>query len=169
MEVLTEVPQTGTRLRIDADRQFEGHAGDSIMRVQGQGRDGSQVFDATYVETSAEEAKVIGALLRALRQPPQELSDEISQEVQATFGARLGGRDAHQISQIVSRVWWQNAQRLLGSQDDREQQLEHLAERFERAAASRRQAPAYGAAGNGSEHQPKVQQAQPKVQQAQRR
>jgi hypothetical protein len=143
MEVTTEVPQTGTRLRIDADRQFEGQAGDSVLRVQGQSRDGSQVFDAIYVETNADEAQAVGTLLRSLRQPPQELSDEISQEVQATFGSKLGGRDAHQISQIVVRAWRQQALHLLGSQPDPDSRLEHLAERFQRAAANRRQPAAY--------------------------
>jgi len=157
MEVMTEVPQTGTKLRIDADRQFEGQAGDSVLRVQGQSRDGSQVFDAIYVETNADEAQVVGTLLRALRQPPQELSDEISQEVQATFGSKLGGRDAHQISQIVTRAWRQHALQLLGAQPEREQRLEQIAERFERAAANRRQAPAYGRAGNGSQQEQKGQ------------
>ncbi|HWF25918.1 MAG TPA: hypothetical protein VG275_10745 [Solirubrobacteraceae bacterium] len=142
MEVTTEVPQTGTRLMIDADRDFDTPSGDSVLRVRGERRDGAQVLDAAYVEVDGQEAQAIAQALRQIRQPTPELHDEIAREVQAAFGARLGARDASQIAQIVSRAWWQHLGVHLGTeQQEREQRLQRLAERFERASAKRRGAP----------------------------
>ena len=144
-EVITEVPQTGTRLRIDADREFDVQSGDSVLRVRGERKDGGQVLDAAYVEVDGQEAQAVAYALRQVRQPSPELHDEIAREVQAAFGARLGARDASQIAQIVSRAWWQHLGAQLGAdQNEREQRLERLAQRFERAAAKRRGAPSTG-------------------------
>lgn len=152
MEVTTQVPQTGTKLRIDADRQFEGQAGDSVLRVQGQSPDGGQVFDAAYVEVDAQEAQAIGMLVRNLRQPTPELQDAIAQDVLAPFTAKLSGKDAAQIAHIVTKAWWDQLASYLGPQGEREQRIERLAERFDRAAAKRKQP--FGASteeGNGQQ------------------
>jgi hypothetical protein len=142
MEVTTEVPQTGTRLLIDADRDFDRPSGDSVLRVRGERKDGGHVLDAAYVEVDGQEAQAVSQALRQIRQPTPELHDEIAREVQAAFGARLGARDAAQIAQIVSRTWWQHLGVHLGTdQQEREHRLQQLAERFERAAAKRRGAP----------------------------
>jgi hypothetical protein len=142
MEVTTEVPQTGTRLMIDADRDFDAPSGDSVLRVRGERRDGGQVLDVAYVEVDGQEAQAIAQALRQIRQPTPELHDEIAREVQAAFGARLGARDASQIAQIVSRAWWQYLGVHLGTeQPEREHRLQRLAERFERASAKRQGAP----------------------------
>jgi hypothetical protein len=106
MEVLTQVPSTGTKLRIDADREFEGQPGDSVLRVQGQTPDGGQtIFDAAYVEMDATEAGVTAKVLRLLRKPDPAVTDEIAQDMLAAFGSKLTARDAHQIAEICARSW----------------------------------------------------------------
>lgn len=154
MEVQTEVP-TGTRLRIDADRQFEGQQGDSVLRIQGERPEGGQVFDATYVEVEHYEAQAIAKILRSLTSPPPEQLDEIAREVQATFGSRLGGRDAQQIAQMAVRSQAQLVGSWLGTSvgsgdiSKPQEQLEYLAERFERAAAKKRNAPSWSQQSEG--------------------
>lgn len=143
MELVTDAP-TGTKLRIDADRQFEGQQGDSVLRVQGERPEGGQVFDATYVEVDDKEAYAIAQLIRTARQPTPELMDTISREVQAMFGSRLSGRDAQQIAQTVGRAWWDwLGSSLSVTEEHRPQYVEALAERFERAAAKKRTPPAF--------------------------
>jgi hypothetical protein len=149
VEVLTEVPQSGTTLKIDNDRSFDGPSpGDSVLRVMGQSKDGTQVFDAAYVEVDPQEAETIALLLRQLRKPGADLTDEISQEVLAAFGSKVSGRDAHQISEICNRAWWQSLKTSFGPHGESPQRIEQLAEKFERAAAKRRNAPSF-TGGNG--------------------
>lgn len=148
MEVTTQVPQTGTKLHIDADRGFDGPSGDSVLRIKGQNQEGSQTFDASYVEVDGPSAQVIAQVLRQIKAPTPELQSEIAREVQATFGDKLGGRDAQQVATIVARAWSQRLIQQMGlPQQQAEQHLDSLAERFERTAAQRRQQPAYSGQG----------------------
>lgn len=139
MEVTTQVPQTGTKLRFDSDRQFEGQSGDSVLRVQGQRPDGGQVFDAAYVEIDPKEADATARLLRQIVAPDQSLQDRIAQEVQATFSSKLSGRDGQQIAHIVSLALQQQVSQWLGGSttEQSRQKIERLAERLERAAGNR--------------------------------
>lgn len=144
MELTTEVPQTGTRLRIDADRQFEQAQGDSVLRVQGE-KDGTPVFDAAYVEVDERDGEAVAQILDWTLTPPPEVQDEIAQQVQATFQSKLSGRDANQIAHIATQATWQAMMQSLGlpspDQIDKTQHpLAKLAERFRRAAAKRRSA-----------------------------
>lgn len=152
MEVTTQAP-SGTKLRIDSDRQFEGQQGDSVLRVQGQSEDGSQVFDATYVEMDPQEAAVLARLARSVIQPSPQLQDKIAQEVQATFASRIGGRDAQQIAHIAAQAVQVQVAAWFGwtdqPTDQAMQPLERLAERLERSAAKRSKAPAFTSGGNG--------------------
>jgi uncharacterized protein (UPF0261 family) len=128
MEVLTEVPQTGTKLFFDADREFDGQAGDTVMRVKGQTREGTPLFDAAYVEVDEESATVVAALLRAIRQPSAEVTDQIAQIAQQAWKG-------------LATIW---------PEAERQERTAKLAERFERAAASRRNAKAL--VGSGSQN-----------------
>lgn len=155
MEVLTEVPQSGTKLRIDADRQFEQQQGDSVLRVQGQSREGSPIFDAAYVEVSDQEAQAVATILQWITQPTPELQDKIAQEVQAAFSSKLSGRDAQQIAHIVTRAQTQALQEYVSLPRTQDQPtngsqhpLQSLSERFQRAAA-RKRGP-YSGSGSGS-------------------
>lgn len=141
MELQTEVPQTGTKVRIDADRGFEGQSGDSILHVQGQSTDGSPTFDAAYVEVNAQEAEAISHVLRWIGSPTPQMLDKVAQEVQATFSSKLGGRDAQQIAQLTATAVRQLVGQWIGAGSDHQvqEQVDTLAERFERAAAKRRQ------------------------------
>lgn len=148
MEVLTAPTQTGTVLRIDSDRQFEGKPGDSVLRMAGESKDGSQVFDATYVECSAEEAHMVGWILRSIRQPSPELLEKMAQEIQATF-SHLSGRDAHQAAEVAwSGIW--SATGL--TDEEMKQHVTTLAERFERASSRAKQP--YGTAHAGGNGEP---------------
>jgi hypothetical protein len=153
MEVLTESPQ-GTKLRIDADRQWEGQQGDSVLRVQGQSADGGAIFDAAYVEIAEQEAQAVSQVLSVLDSPPAELVDHIAQEVQATFRSRLSGRDAAQIAQIATLATQQWVMQSLGASSEQWKQqsgaspIKRLAERFQRAASKRR-GPYAGSKTNG--------------------
>jgi hypothetical protein len=148
VEVQTQSP-SGTKLRIDADRTFEGQTGDGVLRIQGEGHDGGPVFDAAYTEVDPREADTVAKLLRATQQSPQEMKDRIAQEVQATFGSRLGGRDAHQIAEIVGQTWWQQCAAWLGvPTSEAAEKVERLAERFERTAAKRANPAAFSGAGS---------------------
>lgn len=151
MEVTTELPRSGTKLSIDADREFDGgQTGDSVLRVKGQSPDGSQtIFDASYVEVDSNEAAVVGAVLRMLRKPDADTTDQISQEILGAFGAKLGGRDAHQIAEIAHRAWRTQNFGTDWPEEERSQRMEKLAERFERASAQRR-TPAFAGAPGGS-------------------
>lgn len=145
MEVQTQDPQTKTRLRIQGDRTFDRQSGDSVLRVQGQGEDGGQVFDAAYVEVNDQEAQGIGKMLRQLRSPSSELIDQIAQDVLGAYGSKLSGRDAHQIAHVIIRTQWQSLAQQFGQDESQQtQQIDRLAERFERAAANRRTTPSYG-------------------------
>lgn len=149
MEVQTKDPQTKTTLRIQGDRTFDRQSGDSVLRVQGQGEDGSQVFDAAYVEVNEQEAQALGKLLRQLRSPSSEMTDQIAQEILSAYGSKLGGAQAHQIAELVVRAQrWQIAQQFGTDESQQAQAIERLAERFERTAANRR-TPSGGAPGNG--------------------
>lgn len=156
MELTTEVPQTGTKLRIDADRAFEQSGGDTVLRVQGQGTDGGQVFDSAFVELSEQEANAVAKILEWVLQPAPEIQDMIAQEVQATFSSKLSGRDAQQIAHIVQIAQWQAMQQKLGLPspeqvgDQGQHPLRRLAERFQRAAAKKRAA---YSGGNGERQQ----------------
>jgi hypothetical protein len=139
MEVLTEVPRTGTKLRFDSDRHFDRPTGDSVIRVQGQSTDGAQVIDAGYVECSSDEARLIALLIREVADPSPETKDRLAQEVQAMHSARLSGRDARQIAEVASREWWtaiRAASPLLGTEREAGGIATRLAERFERASAT---------------------------------
>lgn len=154
MEVTTQAP-SGTKLRIDADRQFEGQQGDSVLRIQGESPQGGQVFDAAYVEVDDREAQVIGKVVRSMRSPQPELIDTIASEVQSTFSSKLSGRDAHQIAEMCLKAQALAVSHLLGAQDPQQsgEKIERLAERFERAAAKRRNAPSWQTQGNGQQQQ----------------
>jgi hypothetical protein len=148
VEVQTQVPQSGTKLRIQNDRQFDQQSGDSVLRVSGQSQDGSPVYDAAYVEVEAREADTVGRLIRGARSPQPEIQDKISQEVQAAFSSRLSGRDAHQVALIATQAIQQQVAQWLGSPsgqptDQTSQKLERLAERFERAAGLKAAAPSF--------------------------
>lgn len=147
MEVLTQPTQDGIRLRIDSDRQFEGKPGDSVLRVAGE-KDGSQVVDATYVECSPTEAKLVGWILRNLHHPSPELYEKMAQEIQATF-SHLSGRDAHQAAEVAWSGIWDAAG---VSQEETKQQITMLAERFERASARASQPYAATLAGDHEQH-----------------
>jgi hypothetical protein len=149
MEVLTAVPGTGTKLMIDADRQFDVPQGDSTLRIQGQTQDGSPVFDATYVEVTAEEARLVGWFIRAVRQPGPELLDQIAQEVSATYSAKLSGRDSHHIAELAWKGIAELAQEMLGPESS--PGLRALAERFERASARSKRPISTSGTGNGTE------------------
>lgn len=155
MEVLTEVPQTGTKLRFDIDREIERPTGDSVMRVQGQSQDGGNLFDAAYVETNPEEADLVAIVLRETWAPSPETQDQIAQEVQATFGSRLSGRDAAQIAEIATQAQWRAVQQKLGLGDPNKvkKTAQKLAEQFERASAKRRSYTGT-TSGNGQQDQP---------------
>lgn len=156
MEVTTQVPETGQRIKIDADRQFDGQTYDSVVRIQGQNPDGTPSLDATMVQVDEQEAEAIGKLIRSLKSPQQEVLDRIAQEVQATFSAKLSGRDAQQIAHLVHRSWWEQFSSSFGSTDEPERasKVEYLAERFYRAAG-RSRTPFTGSAssGNGEQQQ----------------
>jgi hypothetical protein len=142
---------TGTKLRIDADREFEGQPGDSVLRVQGQTPDGGQtIFDAAYVEMDATEAGVTAKVLRLLRKPDPAVTDEIAQDMLAAFGSKLTARDAHQIAEICARSWRDQIGREWPD-DERGPRIDKLAERFERASAQRK-TPAFAGAGNGAQN-----------------
>lgn len=145
--VTTEVPETGTRLHIDADRPFDRHAGDGVLRVAGYSPDGSPVFDAAYAELDQEEAQLLAWLCRNAMAPTPETRDRYAQEVQATFSSKLSGRDAHQVADIIARAQWDALQEQMGiaSQAGNLAVAQRLAERFERTAA----AIAVPAAGTG--------------------
>lgn len=149
MDLTTEVPQTGTRLRIDADRQFEGQPGDGTLRIAGE-REGSQVFDATYVEVDEKEADLTAWLLRAIRTPTPELLDRVAQEVQATFSSKLSGREARQTADIMWQAIRAQVREYAGVKGEHDTMVDKLAERFERAAARRRQAFAHAGGGDGT-------------------
>lgn len=151
MEVQTEVPQTGTRLRIDNDRQFDRPTGDSVIRVQAQSPDGGQVSDVTLVEVSGQESNLISFVLRQVQNPTQKTQELLATEVQAAFPSRLLGRDANQIAQLVARTHWLAVQQQagIGDENQAEKAIQQLAERFERAAAKSRTP--YGT--NGSQEQ----------------
>lgn len=149
-EVMTEVPESGTKLRIDADRSFERPTGDSVLRIWGQTPDGAQVLDAAYVECNAKEADLIGHVLRQGATPAPSTVDTIAQEVLATFGSKLSGRDAHQIATIAAKAQWLAAANRLGisGEQEAERTVNELAERFERASA-KAQTPPFMGGGNG--------------------
>lgn len=150
MELLTQVPETGTKLRIDSDRQFDRPHGDSVLRVQGSSADGgANVFDAAYVELNDQEAVLVGHLLRQTLQPSPKTQDMLAQEIQAAFSSQLSARDAAQIAAIVSRAWWNAAQAQIGIGEEPETKrlVGKLAERFDRTAAKRRE-PAWSANGD---------------------
>jgi hypothetical protein len=157
MEITAQAP-TGTELRIQSDRQFDAQEQhDSVLRIQGN-KDGSQVFDAAYVEVTSREADCVAKLLRNARQPYPELQDAIAQEVQAAFSSKLTGRDAQQIAHLVTTATQQQVSRWMGgsssaSPEQAGQQVERTAEKFERAAGQKRSAPAYtsGAGGGGQQ------------------
>lgn len=148
MEVLTQVPSSGTKLRIDADREFDaGQSGDSVLRVQGQTPDGGQtIFDAAYVEVDAAEAEVTAKVLRGLRKPDRDMTDGISQDILAAFGGKLNAREAHQIAEIAASAWRDRAGQGTWPQEECGPRLDKLAERFERASAQRKQ-PAFSGGG----------------------
>jgi len=147
VELTVDNPQTGTKLRLESDRQLERQQGDSVMRIQAQGQDGGQVFDAAYVECDAQEADLIAHLLHETQYQSPQTQDTIAQEVQATFASKLSGRDAAQIAQIVALSWRRATQSRLGVGDEAEaeQIINRLVERFSRAASKRREP----ASGNG--------------------
>lgn len=154
MEVTTQVPETGQRIKIDTDRQFDDRMYDSVFRVQGQNPDGTPSLDATMVQVDEQESEAIGKLIRSLKSPQQDVLDRIAQEVQATFGSKLGGRDAQQIAQLVHRSWWEQFSSAFGGTDEPERasKVEHLAERFFRAAG-RSRTPYTSGSGNGQQQQ----------------
>jgi hypothetical protein len=154
VELTVDNPQTGTKLRLESDRQLERQQGDSVMRVQAQGQDGGQVFDAAYVECDAQEAELIATVLRETQQQSPQMQDGVAQEVQATFASKLSGRDAAQIAQIVARSSRQAVQTQLGIGDEAEaeQAINRLVERFSRAASKRREP----ASGNGAQQSPRA-------------
>lgn len=153
MEVTTELPRSGTKLSIDADREFDGgQTGDSVLRVKGQSSDGSQtIFDAAYVEVDANEAAVVGGVLRMLRKPDADTTDQIAQEILGAFGSKLTGREAHQLAEIAAQTWRKQNFGTDWPEEQRGQRIEKLAERFERASAQRR-TPAFAGAGNGRDN-----------------
>lgn len=153
MQVEAQVPDTGTRLRLDADRQFESQQGDSVLRVQGQTPDGSPVFDAVYVEVTGQEARAVALLAEFIQKPPAQVEDAIAQEVQAAFSSRLTGRDAQQVAHIAHLAIWQALAPTLGidprsmpNPAEGQNPLRRVIERFQRAAA-KKQAPWAGAQG----------------------
>jgi hypothetical protein len=154
VELTVDNPQTGTKLRLESDRQLERQQGDSVMRVQAQGQDGGQVFDAAYVECDAQEAELIATVLRETQYQSPQMQDRVAQEVQATFASKLSGRDAAQIAQIVARSSRQAVQTQLGIGDEAEaeQAINRLVERFSRAASKRREP----ASGNGAQQSPRA-------------
>lgn len=166
MEVQTQAP-SGTKLRIDADRQFEGQQGDSVLRIQGESPQGGQVFDAAYVEVDDREAQVIAKVIRSMRSPQPELIDAIASEVQATNSSKLSGRDAHQIAEMAVRAQAQAVAYLLGTTDTQQagEKIERLAERFERAAAKKRNAPSWQSQGGNGQQQQQQGQGTPGGQQ----
>lgn len=137
-EMLVEDQKTGTKLRLDSDRQWQHPQGDSVMRVQSQTKDGGQ-FDTAYVECDPQEADLIAILLHEVTYPSPQTLDTIAQEVHAAFSSKLSGRDAAQIAQIVGRQWWQAIQPLLGAGGETEKAMKGLEERFTRAAAKSRE------------------------------
>ena len=157
MELTVDNPQTGTKLRLDSDRQLERQQGDSVIRVQALGQDGGQVFDAAYVECDAQEADLIATLLHGTQYQSPQTQDTIAQEVQAAFASKLSGRDAAQIAQIVARSWRQAIQTQLGIGDEAEaeQIVNKLGERFSRAASKRREP----ASSNGGQQRGRVAQS----------
>lgn len=149
MEVVTQVPSTGTKLHIDADREFDHQSGDAVLRILGQASDGHQVLDAAYVQCNATEANLIGYLLRQTLTPQPETTDVITQEILAAFGSQLSARQASQISQMASRAQWSTlSQQLATDQQNAERQINELAERFQRASA-KAETPAFAGSGNG--------------------
>lgn len=154
MELVLDHPQAaGGKIRLDSDRQFDRQQGDSVMRFQTL-VDGTQVFDATYAELSAEEADLMGELLRQVRQPSQLTQDRIAQEVHAIFQGTIGGRDAAQIAAIVGQSWWKAIRDQLGVGDEPEAEriVNGLAQRFDRTASKRRE-PAAASNGSGTQQQ----------------
>lgn len=144
MQLTTQDPQTGTKVRIEADRGFDNQGdGDSVLRILGLREDGSQTFDAEYVEVDPREADGIARLLRHVRQPTQELQDRVAQEIQAMYSARLSARDAQQIAQVTVQATQRQISQWMGysSPEQASKKIERLAERFERAAAQRSQSP----------------------------
>jgi hypothetical protein len=150
MEVITEVPNTGTKLRIDADREFDRQTGDAVLRIFGQSPEGEQVLDAAYVEVNTREADLLADALREARTPMPYTNDALTQEIQAAFSSKLSARDAAQIAQIAHRTRWQGiVGRWAGNEADAERTINELAERFERASAKADTPATGGYTGNG--------------------
>lgn len=135
MEVLAEVPETGTKLRFDTDRQFDGGPGDATLHIEGLKDDGSKIHDGTYVEVTPEEAGLVAWFVRAIRQPTPELRDKITQEIQSAYGSCLSGREAQQVGDLAWRGIMDAAQGKLGAgRPTAERTMDRLAERFDRAS-----------------------------------
>ena len=96
-----------------------------------------------------------------------EMLDHIAQEIQSTFSSKLTGRDAHQVAEIGSRARYQMVQNWLGLNlvqqqqqgQTQQQQIEKLAQRFERAASKKQGSPSYIAQENGESEEQQSQQS----------
>lgn len=136
MEVLAEVPETGTKLRFESDREFDGGPQDATLRIRGSKDDGSPTHDGIYVEVTPEEAGLVAWFTRAIRQPTPELRDRITQEIQAAYGSCLTGKEAQQVADLAWGGIMDTARSRLNvhGRSAAEHTIERLAERFDRAS-----------------------------------
>lgn len=155
-QLQARVPGSGTDVTFTNDRTWDGESGDSVLRVQGQSSDGGQVIDRNFTEVSGQQAQALGKILRALTQMPSDVLESITRDVQATFGSQLNGSDCHLLAEQVGRRYAEALTSNLGQAQERQQQINQLAERFERTAAQSRSTnpiPQDGPNGGGLEAQ----------------
>jgi len=142
-----EVPETGTKLTIDNDRDWESAPHDSVMRVVGQSSGGSQLVVAAFTQVSEEEAEMVSTLLDQIVNPDRATIEQITLDIAAAFPASLSGTQAHRAAEIATQSLWAAAAQKcgLGDQPEVKRVVQEMTSRFERAAATARN----GGNGNG--------------------
>lgn len=131
---------TGTKLTLDNDRDWEAAPNDSVMRVVGKSSAGSQVLNAAFTQVSEDEAELVATLLDQIVNPDRGTIEQITNDIAAAFPASLSGSQAHRAAEIAAQSLWAAAAQKcgLGDQPEVKRVVQEMTSRFERTASKAR-------------------------------